>query len=27
VEQDLAADPPAQLGRSIRNLKAMNLAV
>lgn len=27
VEQDLAADPPTQLGTSIRNLRAMTLAV
>jgi sugar phosphate isomerase/epimerase len=27
VEQDLAADPPAQLGASIRNLRAMSLVV
>ncbi|HKE90408.1 MAG TPA: sugar phosphate isomerase/epimerase [Gemmatimonadales bacterium] len=27
VEQDLAADPPAQLGTSIKNLRAMTLAI
>ena len=27
VEQDMAADPPAKLGASIRNLRAMTLAV